>query len=209
MGCTSESIYDLNINFRRKIHPILFDLYKKYPEPTVIKILREIEIEDKILAPKLKNKIQELIKKMNEAKPNVIGEGDYCSNPCYEYNQNIIGTCPKCNGKAMAKIENETEKHEYDDYYGISRTGEKILPGCCTKFTYGNLDKIDYDIKAFFEYFSKYDENTKNYYMIIDGERFDAPKNLTLSEFFQINNTFFFGGGHEDFVFFMKIEIQN
>lgn len=66
------------------------------------------------------------------------------------------------------------------------------------------MDKIDYDLKAFFEYFSKYDESTKRYYMLIDGERFDVPIHLTLEEYFKINNEFFFGKGKTDLCFYYE-----
>ena len=38
-----------------------------------------------------------------------------------------------------------------------------------------HIDKIDFDLDSFFDYFTKYDEIKKRYYMIVDGERFDAP----------------------------------
>ena len=68
--------------------------------------LVETEPEDKIFSAKLKLKICELVEKMNEAEPNIVAEGDYCSYPCYEYNRNLINNCPKCGGKVIMDIEN-------------------------------------------------------------------------------------------------------
>jgi hypothetical protein len=199
MGCSGceelfEDKFALSYQFNSKIRNSGF--YYKFDK----KQLKEIELEDKILSQKLKIKIEELKKKMNEAEPHIIAEGDYCSNPCYEYNKNIIEHCPKCGGRAIANIENERKDPLI---YGFNQNSNYLV-GCCEKFTYKDIDKIDFDLDSFFDYFTKYDEIKKRYYMIVDGERFDAPVYLTVKDFFMINDTFFFGGKTTDLCFFYE-----
>ena len=167
--------------------------------------LKEAEKEEKIFSAKLKTKIDELMVKMNQAEPNIIAEGNYCSNPCYEYNENLKGTCPKCGGKVTAKEENKPGAiNYYYDYYGNRRMSRNACEGCCDKFNYKNIDKIDYDIDALCEYFSKYDENNKRYYMILDGEKFYCPIHFSLRDFLLTNNRYFFGYGRDHLAFFFE-----
>ena len=48
--------------------------------------------------PKLTAKLNELIARRDSQTPRVIAKGNYCSNPCYEFNLNLVNECPKCKG---------------------------------------------------------------------------------------------------------------
>lgn len=108
MGCGSfSSTPKPSREFFHKIRTtdwILIDKNMNYSD-RMLKLV-ETEPEDKIFSAKLKLKICELVEKMNEAEPNIVAEGDYCSYPCYEYNRNLINNCPKCGGKVIMDIEN-------------------------------------------------------------------------------------------------------
>ena len=185
MGCLEEICedeyhpvgLDLDIFYRyKRICDVIFkDEEWKIRKAKMI----EIEEEDKIVTPKFKKKMEELISKRENSKPRIIAEGNYCKKPCYEYNTNLLETCPKCGGIVLNRIENEM-------------SGDSFLPGCCEKFTYKNLDKIDYDIKEFFKYFEKYDEKKERYYIIIDGDRLDIPKYLNFKNYLTANFSYFF-----------------
>ena len=205
MGCSNSlTTSDLDRDFYNKVvytgicDKILLkdDWSQKLPK------LKEAEKEEKIFSDKLKKKVDELIEKMNKAEPQIIAEGNYCSNPCYEYNKNLQESCPKCGGKVITKEENKYTVSYYYDYNGIRQSGQNFEEGCCDKFTYKNIDKIDYDIDALCEYFSKYDENNKRYYMILDGEKFYCPIHFSLRDFLLTNNENFFGKGRSNLAFF-------
>ena len=207
MGCSGPrelSASDLDDDFLEKVR-YMFDyilgdglMSVKLPK------LKEAEKEEKIFSAKLKKKVDELIVKMNQAKPNIIAEGDYCSYPCYEYNENLKENCPKCEGRVICEEENKYDVSYYYDYDGNRQRGKNFRYGCCSKFKYKNIDKIDYDMDALCEYFSKYDEANKRYYMILDGEKFYCPIHFSLRDFLLINNENFFGQGRDKLAFFYQ-----
>ena len=168
------------------------------------KLLMKIDDENKILIPKMKEKIDQLMSKQNE---NIveIGTGNSCNSPCYTYNSKFFKECPKCQGKVISKYENGVYKKEEFDYRTeqyreyTAYNEEKI----CTGFRFNNkIGKEDVDINALFEYFDKvdnekiahysinfvvdrntYETRTEEFdlpyhYMMIDGERFDFPYGL-------------------------------
>ena len=225
MGCTNEqnveqsekgqNIKELSIILSESNNTLALEVFnninqKRYDESN--KILEQNEQ----LYPLLLEKIKELCKKREEAKPEIIATGNFCKNPCYEYNQKIIKNCPKCGGKIERNYENgcqtvkewsESEKKFVD----VKDYDENV----CNKFEFNDkIDKIDYDLDEFFKYFEKHDEKdqykytvykkeekgeekkeevyAKNTYMIIDGEKFYTPYGLNLSDFFRINEDLFF-----------------
>ena len=186
MGCFGDPIYSSDLD-ERIIYKYrdTYDLLFKDDDRKVKKAkMKQIELDDKRVTPKFKKKMEELISKRESTKPRIIAEGNYCSKPCYEYNTNILDTCPKCGGVVQNSVENEIDPSPVLNIY--------YIPGCCEKFTYKNLDKIDYDIDEFFKYFEKYDENIERYYIIIDGERFDMPKYLNFKNYLTANCKYFF-----------------
>ena len=87
--------------------------------------------------PKLTAKLNELIARRDSQTPRVIAKGNYCSNPCYEFNLNLVNECPKCKGKVVMEYENEfTIKKEYDS---DGREFEKKI------YTNKACDKFEYD----------------------------------------------------------------
>jgi hypothetical protein len=182
------------------------------------KLLMKIDDENKILIPKMKEKIDQLMSKQNE---NIveIGTGNSCNSPCYTYNSKFFKECPKCQGKVISKYENGVYKKEEFDYRTeqyreyTAYNEEKI----CTGFRFNNkIGKEDVDINALFEYFDKvdnekiahysinfvvdrntYETRTEEFdlpyhYMMIDGERFDFPYGFRMKDFFCFNEYEFF-----------------
>jgi hypothetical protein len=196
MGCTGEPLpyrfYEHISGFKTKFDTQLF--------------LKE----NKILAPLLKAKLNELAAKRDQKPPEILCEGgNYCDRPCYEFRKNLCEQCPKCEGSITIDLENPTKEEEvYDEYQRRYKTVEKLLEGTCTKFKIKNLDEIDYDCEKFFEYFDKYDKEKDKHYMIIDGERFDAPANITIKEFFLYNNDDFFDHPFLDTFALMRMNEQ-
>ena len=91
---------------------------------------------------KLSAKLEELIAKRDAQTPRVIAKGNYCSNPCYEFNLNLISKCPKCKGKVVMEYENEfTIKKEYDS---DGREFEKKIYNnkACDEFEYDDSISI-------------------------------------------------------------------
>lgn len=193
-----------------------------------LEIIKKIKEENDKVAPLLKRKIDELIKKGNEAKPIEIGKGK-CGRTCYAYNEKIIFNCPKCNGQVNWNRENGfTTQQQFNERTGRYEDVEILNETkICTRFDFNkNIDKIDVDINEFFKYFEKVDkektvhwsmeyeeEPSKNtvqieqdmpiHYMMIDGERYDFPYGIHMKEFFLLNNsTFFF---YDDNNFYLKM----
>ncbi len=225
MGCTGESeeqteqdksSKDIALVLSESNNPLTLKVYynitnKKYDE------LHKITEQNEKLSPLLNEKIKELCKKREEAKPEIIATGNFCKNPCYEYNQKIIKNCPKCGGKVERNFENgHTIVSEWSESEQKFVDTKNYDENVCTKFEFNDkIDKIDYDLDTFFKYFEKHDEKdqykynicnkkeengveepedvyVKNNYMIIDGEKFDTPYGLDLSDYFRINEDLFF-----------------
>lgn len=149
------------------------------------------------LATLLKAKIDELIEKRNKSKPVEIARGNCCRNPCYEYNPSLITECPKCGGKVEESYENGyTVERRYDRWDGCYKDVNIYDDNACDKFTFNDkISKEDYDLKEFFNYFRKTEKlvgEDFRQYMIIDGERFDAPTSISLEIFFKLNEEIWF-----------------
>ena len=86
-------------------------------------ILKHIYEENEIVSEKLKQKIDEYIKKREEAKPLQIATGK-CGNPCYAYQKKIVFNCPKCDGNVISEVENDYDNMGVFDNY--SRTAKII-----------------------------------------------------------------------------------
>ena len=199
-------------NEKDEIHKKVYS-NRKYNTEFYVKIIEENE--------KVKGKMKQIIKELKKegASKNpriIIGTGNSCNNDCYLYNLDLVRTCPKCEGKVEQEVENDyiIEKKWKDGvlkeykYYN-----EKKI---CTGFRWNeNIDQIDVNLNAMFEYFDKKDPQSKthwsfvvedpnthqrnkeeydveNHYMMINGERFDFPYGLTMREFFRLNNLYFF-----------------
>jgi hypothetical protein len=164
------------------------------------KIKKRIVHENLELGPLLKAKIDELIEKRNKSKPEEIARGNCCRNPCYEYNPSLITECPKCGGKVEESYENGyTTERRYDRWDGCYKNVNIYDDNVCDKFKFNDkISKEDYDLKEFFNYFKKKEklEGEKfREYLIIDGERFDAPTSTSLEIFFKLNEETWFPQG--------------
>ena len=153
---------------------------------------RRLYKENVELAPLLKAKIDELIEKRDKSNPVEIALGNCCRNPCYEYNPSILTECPKCGGKVEESLENGyTIETRYDRFDGVYKEVYIYDDNICDKFKFNDkISKEDYDLEEFFKYFKKTEKlegNDYRDYMIIDGERFDAPKSISLEAFFKVN----------------------
>lgn len=193
--------------------------FQKIAKNGTEELLKIIE-ENKKLAPLLKPKIDQLMKKMNFSEPQVIATGNVCKNPCYEYNSRIVNMCPKCGGFVKDEPENgytiETEYNRNSGRYEEYKAYNDVV---CNKFTYNDkIDKCDYDIDELCKYFEKVDktkkfiykiyeedkngqETLKDYevyqkYMIIDGERFNFPYGINLRCFLRLNDELYFTRDH-------------
>ena len=131
--------------------------------------------------PKLTAKLNELIARRDSQTPRVIAKGNYCSNPCYEFNLNLVNECPKCKGKVIMEYENEYTIKK--DYNREGREIEKKIynKNACDKFEFDQslISPEDYKfgvLCAYFELDEKEGETTKHY-MMLDGERIDLGTN--------------------------------
>ena len=59
------------------------------------------------IVEKLRPKINEYILKRDSQTPHVVAHGNYCNNPCYEFNLNLINDYRKYKGKVLMEFENE------------------------------------------------------------------------------------------------------
>ena len=146
----------------------------------------------------LKLKINELCIKREKSKPFICANGgDYCNNPCYEYQEKLAYNCPKCGGLVDKDFENgKIIKQEYNEERGVY---EEILyydENICTKFNWvDNYNEIDMNTSNFLKYFTRREIKDKNNwveYLCIDGQRFDAPPNTLFKTFLMENDDFFF-----------------
>ena len=201
---------------------LLMKLYEQKIYQNGTEELLKIIEENKKLYPLLKSKIEQLMEKMNSAKPEIIATGNVCKIPCYEYNTSIVHFCPKCGEKVSDDVENGIiTKQEYNAAKGIYEDVEYYDDVVCDKFTFNNkIDKIDYDIDELCKYFEKVDKSKtfiyklyetdkngqktlKDYeayqkYMIIDGQRFDFPYGVNLRCFLELNDRHIFTREHLD-----------
>ena len=101
-------------------------------------IYKKIQEENEKLAPLMKPKIHELLRKAKnpDNPPIIIGTGNSWNNPCYLYNIAIIDKCPKCGRRVEEKTENEYEvKKRFDDRYNtIENVKDYNESGICTGF---------------------------------------------------------------------------
>ena len=226
MGCFSDYAYyeDRNVFY-------IFEALRKSNDDMIIQfcnietkknfdILKRIEEENDILYKKLKDKIDELFKKREEADPLQIAIGK-CGNPCYAFQLKLLFICPKCNGKVNRDMENAyTKQVIYDDYsQSFKEVKAHNQKNICTRFDFNeNIDKCDVDVDECIKFYEKIDEqktvhwscDTKKeefnkevpvipvekdmpiHYMMLDGERFDFPYGIHMKEFFVLNNNKFF-----------------
>ena len=193
MGCLADPNAISDEESRRYDGYYLFIDYDKLKD---INFKRRIYSDNVKFAPLLKAKIDELIEKRNKAKPVVIARGNCCRNPCYEYHPSLITECPECGGKVEESYENGyTIERRFDDF-GYERDVKIYDENVCDKFTFNDkISKEDYDLKEFFNYFRKTEKlegEDFREYMIIDGERFDAPTSNSLEIFFKLNELVWF-----------------
>ena len=212
-------IRERNLNKYRRLENLDIEALKKLGENYSFNanLLVKIDDENKILVPKMKEKIDQLMSKQNE---NIveIGTGNSCNSPCYTYNSKFFKECPKCQGKVISKRENgQYKRQEYDcrteRYIEFMDYNEEKI---CTGFRFNNkIGKEDVDINALFQYFDKVDnEKIAHYsikfidrktgetrteefdlpyhYMMIEGERFDFPYGFRMKDFFWFNEYEFF-----------------
>ena len=212
MGCLS----DFNDPSRDELGRYCeFYKYIDYNKLKDINFKRRLYKEMLELSPLLKAKVLELIEKRNKATPVVIGIGNTCINPCYEYHPSLLTKCPKCGGKVEKDFENGYHiENRFNDvllYYEDIKIYDQNI---CNEFTFNNkISKEDYDLKEFFNYFRKREElegGDYREYLIVDGERFDAPTSITLEEFFKFNENRWFpqfknpGHDNENTSFFIE-----
>jgi uncharacterized protein YbaR (Trm112 family) len=125
---------------------------------------------------KLSTKLAELTAKRDEQTPKEIAKGNYCSNPCYEFNMTLTEECPKCKGAVVMEYENEfTKKQEYNSE---GKLIEKTIynKNACSKFEFNDSIAVeDYSFGALCAYFDIEEKQgtTSNHYMVLDGERID------------------------------------
>ena len=142
----------------------------------------------------LKRKIDELCVKREQAPPLICANGgNVCKNPCYEYQQKIETQCPKCGGEVTKDFENgKTEKEEWDRNKGMYVKRTYYDDNICTEFNWTDDYKaIDVYLDNFFEFFTRRENKPDGSfveYMVVDGERFDAPPNKNFMFFFWKNN---------------------
>ena len=70
------------------------------------KSIQEKKQKEMQLLKTLNLKVRILIEKRESQKPRIIGYGNYCKNPCYEFNLSLFEKCPKCEGKITKEYEN-------------------------------------------------------------------------------------------------------
>lgn len=125
---------------------------------------------------KFKQILARLIAKRDASTPKVVASGNYCKNPCYEFNLNLVEECPKCKGAVVMEYENEyTTTQEYNRD-GVRFEKKHYNKNCCNKFEFNkSIAEEDRDFSALSNYFQKSetDGTTTKYYMLIEGERID------------------------------------
>ena len=101
--------------------------------------------------------------------------------------------CPKCGGAVTKAYENgKTEKEEWNKEKGIYEKKIYYDDNICTSFKWVESYKaIDMNLKHFFDFFTRRETKPDGSfveYMVVDGERFDAPPNANFMFFFWKNN---------------------
>lgn len=127
-------------------------------------------------AGKLATILERLISIRDSQTPREVAHGNYCKNPCYEFNLNLIYECPKCKGEVVMEYENEyTIKKDYD------RNGNQIEKKiynktACNKFEFNDIvsyeDRSFGALCAYFQLEEKVGDKV-NKYMMLDGEKID------------------------------------
>ena len=139
------------------------------------------------IVEKLRPKINEYILKRDSQTPRVIAKGNYCNNPCYEFNLNLFKTCPKCKGAVVEDYENEyTIKNVLNNNQLFEKKYYK-KDTCCTDFVFDEklISKEDCYGGVLISFFERQEEvdGKKNYYMMLDGEKYDFG-DISLVTFF-------------------------
>jgi len=192
MGCLVDpNTDDISLEeTRRYEHYYLIIDYNKLKD---INFKRRLYNENLKLAPLLKAKIDELIEKRNKSKPVEVAHSLDCNKACYEYHPSLVTKCPKCGGKVEESYENGCTIQKKYDAFGYEINAKVYDNNICEEFLYDDrkISKEDYDLKEFFNYFRKTEKlegEDFREYMIIDGERFDAPTSISLEIFFKLND---------------------
>lgn len=117
-----------------------------------------------------------LIDKRDASTPKVIASGNYCKNPCYEFNLNLVSECPKCKGAVVMEYENDYTTTQAYDKNGHLYEKKIYNKTCCNQFDFdSSISAEDRDFSALVNYFQKSETEgtTTKYYMLLEGERID------------------------------------
>jgi len=125
---------------------------------------------------KLSPILDQLITKRDSQTPREVAHGNYCKNPCYEFNLNLINSCPKCKGKVVMEYENEYTTQIAYDQNGNKYDKKIYNKTACDEFEFNELvsyeDRSFGALCAYFELEEKEGDKV-NYYMMLEGERID------------------------------------
>ena len=132
---------------------------------------------------KLATKLAELIANRDAQTPREISKGNYCSNPCYEFNLNLLEECPKCKGEVIMEYENEFTKRTERDSEGKLYEKKIYNKNRWDKFEFN--DVVSIEDRSFGNLCAYFDlEENGNHYMMLDGERIDLGKNGVMNFLF-------------------------
>lgn len=136
---------------------------------------------------KLRPKVDEYIQKRDSQTPRVIAKGNYCNNPCYEFNLTLFNTCPKCKGAVVEDYEND---YTTQNVVSNGQVYEKKIYNkntCCSTFTFDKnlISMEDCYGGSLIQFFEREEvvDGKKNYYMMLDGEKYDFGE-ISLLQFF-------------------------
>ena len=146
------------------------------------------EIIEKYVEP-LKKKIEHLAMIRELKEPFICANGgDVCNNPCYEYQRKLAYNCPKCGGKVKREYENgKTIQKVYNEQKGVYEDRINYDNNVCTKFNWvEDYLAMDIDVLYLLKVFSRrqnLDKDNWVEYLVIEGERFNAPPKQTIYSF--------------------------
>ena len=147
-------------------------------------------VEEKA-AEKLAIIIERLIKKRDSQTPREVAHGNYCKNPCYEFNLNLINVCPKCKGKVVMEYENEYTITKDRDKNGNIIDKKIYNKNACNKFEFNDIvsyeDRSFGALCAYFQLEEKVGDKV-NYYMMLEGEKIDLGKSKLLDFLYKQQN---------------------
>ena len=146
------------------------------------KSIQEKKQKEMQLLKTLNLKVRALIEKRESQKPRIIGYGNYCKNPCYEFNLSLFEKCPKCEGKITKEYENPILSIEtrYDNFGYPYQVTNYDYSAFCDAFKFDkSICKEDVSMEALSAYFQheEKDGDKINYYMILDGEKINFGEN--------------------------------